>query len=273
MIVFCDQEQPKKKLVCIVPTLLSRPTSTLNQDQPLIMKLSKAFSIIMAFGTLDGWCIAKVTSSEYNEDESSSVNVIDKQVVLRSRAATIPLEDLKVKRFLQGKSGKPCNPKHQPFRLYNTYAGDSVSKRFDLCQRGCPDYFLADEFVVEGTDSSKSAKECCNKYPDTSPEGYCFFADQTSVCEKQKWYHYAEYYVDLDGNILENPIPMSLCIRQVNALEGFYYSFAPPLLPTTPKGYKTFDECCEENECEYYFDCAEETATSSANVFNKFQGF
>ena len=73
------------------------------------MKLSKAFSIIMAFGTLDEWCIAKVTSSEYNENESSSMNVIDKQVVIRSRAATIPLEDLKMKRFLQGKSGKPCN--------------------------------------------------------------------------------------------------------------------------------------------------------------------
>jgi len=236
------------------------------------MKLSKAFSIIMAFGTLDGWCIAKVTSSEYNEDKSSSINVIDKQVVLRSRAATIPLEDLKMKRFLQGKSGKPCNPKDQPFRLYSTYV-DSDLDRFDICQRGCPDWFLSDEVVVEGTTSSKSAKECCNKYPDTSPEGYCFFADQTSVCEKQKWYHYAEVYFDTDGNPVDDPIPSSLCIRDVNIVELVYYLSPAPLLPTAPKGYTTFDKCCEENVCEFFSDCAEQTTTSSANVFNKFQGF
>ena len=151
---------------------------------------------------------------------------------------------------VKGKNGVPnvmdrhlkkCNPKKVPFRLYDTFLGDE-SERIEICQRGCPDFFHPSEFVVPGSTASKTAKECCDKYPDTSPEGYCFNVDQACVCEKQPFYHFIN-----DGG--------SSCVRGCGIIESDYYYFG--LLPSSPTPYTTGEECCKDKGCSTDIDGTE----------------
>ena len=135
------------------------------------------------------------------------------------------------------KNSKTCNPKNEPFRLYDTFGNED--ERFELCQRGCPDYFYPSEFVVAGSTASKTAKECCDKYPNTSPEGYCFNADQACVCEKQPFYHF-----DVDG--------FKSCQRDCSLVEAAYFLFN--YLPSSPTPYTTGEECCKDKGCSTDID-------------------
>ena len=137
------------------------------------------------------------------------------------------------------KNSKTCNPKNEPFRLYDTFAVGNEDERFELCIRGCPDYFYPSEFVVAGSTASKTAKECCDKYPNTSPEGYCFNADQACVCEKQPFYHF-----DVDG--------FKSCQRACSLVEETYFLFN--VLPSSPTPYTTGEECCKDKGCSTDID-------------------
>ena len=182
-------------------------------------------------------CSAKVAGNEHG-GKSSGVEEIDENGPL-SGSNTITLEDHEMKRYLKGKSNKQCVPEKEPYRLLKT---NNPGLPSSLCTRGC----FSPGFVVEGTKSSKSAKDCCKKYPDASPEGYCFSSDAVcfssqEVCKKtQKFYHYT--------GLPNNGTQVSGCLRDCSIIEQAYAQLH--ILPTAKKGYKTAEECCANNVCE-----------------------
>ena len=144
-----------------------------------------------------------------------------------------------------GKAKKTCDPKKQPFRLYSTYLlDDPDKKRFEICQRGCPgELILEFETVVPGSTPSKSAEECCEKYPDTSPEGFCLHVDQvcTKCEEANRFIHYESLPL----------VGFPFCIRDpCRGSAAVYYYHKYGILPSTPEDYANGKKCCKENGCQ-----------------------
>ena len=197
----------------------------------------KVLTMIIVASILAG-CSAKVAGNEHG-GKSSGVEEIDENGPL-SGSNIITLEDHEMKRYLKGKSNKQCVPEKEPYRLLKV---TNPEKPFSsVCARGC----FPPGFVVEGTKSSKSAKDCCEKYPDASPEGYCFSEDQVcfssqEFCKKtQEFYHYT--------GLPYNGLQVSGCLRDCSIIDQVYAQLR--IFPTAKKGYKTGEECCANNVCE-----------------------
>lgn len=197
----------------------------------------KVLTMIIVASILAG-CSAKVAGNEHG-GKSSGVEEIDENGPL-SGSNIITLEDHEMKRYLKGKSNKQCVPEKEPYRLLKV---TNPEKPFSsVCARGC----FPPGFVVEGTKSSKSAKDCCEKYPDASPEGYCFSEDQVcfssqEFCKKtQEFYHYT--------GLPYNGLQVSGCLRDCSIIDQVYAQLR--IFPTAKKGYKTAEECCANNVCE-----------------------
>lgn len=176
------------------------------------------------------------SSAERGGKKSSGVKVDENGPRLLGGFDAIPLEDLEMKRHLKGKSNKDnkeCDLKKRSFSPY--LFDEDVPVEFEMCARLCPK--SEDEDIVPGTVPSKSAEKCCKKYPEFSPEGFCFSIDQLcvedkTVCEKEVFYHYI------------TPLGPR-CARGCGVLPVFNYEYG--LLPTTTEGYKSAKACCDDN--------------------------
>jgi len=202
------------------------------------MKKMHSYFSTLLFAVVLSTATAAVTISAGIIEKITQTGTEEKEIISLQGTSTIKKS---------GKANKDCDPKKQPFRLYSTklFLDDPDTKRFELCQRGCPGSFILDfETIVPGSTPSKSAEECCEKYPDASPEGFCFYNDEVcDNCEKtNRFSHYESLPPFRD---------YPHCIREsCGSSYVLYFYYVLGILPSTPEKYATSKKCCEENGCE-----------------------